>query len=118
MSSSVVAPVAAARVAPVWRSSCGRTAGRPMASAARRKVAFQFATGEVAAGTGGEQETFWRSGDVLLQVVLQYRRDPGRKGHCPMSGVGLGLADHPPALDAPHGTLDAQSTAGQDVGPA
>src|SRR3954471_7520963 len=38
----VVAPVAAARVAPVWRSSCGRTAGKPTASAARRKVEFQL----------------------------------------------------------------------------
>ena len=42
ISSLVVAPVAAARVAPVWRSSWGRTAGRPMASAARRKVEFQL----------------------------------------------------------------------------
>ncbi len=33
MSSLVVAPVAAARVAPVCRSSCGRTGGRPTATA-------------------------------------------------------------------------------------
>jgi hypothetical protein len=39
---SVVAPVAATAVAPVWRSSCGRTEGNPIAMAARRKVEFQL----------------------------------------------------------------------------
>jgi hypothetical protein len=42
ISSLVVAPVAAAKVAPVWRNSCGRTAGSPRASAGRRKVEFQL----------------------------------------------------------------------------
>lgn len=42
MSSAVLAPVAAASVAPVWRSSCTRTGGNPHASTARRKVAPKF----------------------------------------------------------------------------
>jgi hypothetical protein len=29
----------------------------------------------------GEQESAWRSGDVLLHVFLQYHRDGGREGH-------------------------------------
>jgi len=61
----------------------------------------------MAAGTGGEQEGVRRSRDVLLQVFLQYRRDRGRKGHRPVSGVGPGFADDPPHADASDRALDA-----------
>ena len=55
---------------------------------------------------------------MLLQVLLQYCRDGDRECHGAMPGVGLRLADHPPTLDAPHRALNAESTAGEDVGPA
>jgi hypothetical protein len=55
---------------------------------------------------------------VLPQVLLQYRRDSGGERHSAVAGVGLGLADHPPTLDPPHGSFDADAAPGKDVGPA
>jgi hypothetical protein len=55
---------------------------------------------------------------VLLQVLLQNGRDGCGERHGPVAGAGLGLADHPPATDASYRSLDAQSAAGQDIGPA
>jgi hypothetical protein len=95
MSSLVVALVVAASVLRCGRSSCGWTAGKAdgVGSAAEGRV--PGAAGEVAAGTGGEQEGVWRTRDMRLQVFPQYCNDRGREGDSAMASDGLRLADDP-----------------------
>lgn len=54
---------------------------------------------------------------MLLQVVLHYRRIGDWNGVGPVPGVGLWLADRPLAADAADRALDAQPSAGRDIGP-